>query len=238
MVVDDDDEIRDMLAKYFRQNGFNVVTANSLAQFRDRLALTPVDIILLDLNLGDGSGLEACKELRMKGNKTPIILVTASHEEIDRVVGLEMGADDYVGKPFNARELLARANAVLRRTQADEVTQTEAPPPRYAFNGFTMDFAAMSLVKEGAEVDLTSAEFELLGILVSRPGRVLSRDFIFNELHGRDADSEDRSIDVLISRVRKKVSLAGGSDNMIKTIRNGGYQFTETVSQLDSLEPA
>lgn len=233
MVVDDDDEIREMLAKYFRNNGFSVTTAASLAQFEDRLALTPVDIIVLDLNLGDGNGLDGCKNLRMKGDKTPIILLTASHEEIDRILGLEMGADDYMGKPFSPRELLARVNAVLRRTHIEDGEPQEPVPPSYEFDGFKMDFGAMSLLRGGEPVDLTSTEFELLGILVSRPQRVLSREFIFEELHGREGASSDRSIDVLMSRIRKKMTGAGGSESMVKTVRNGGYQFTEKVNRLD-----
>jgi DNA-binding response OmpR family regulator len=233
MVVDDDDGIREMLAKYFRNNGFSVTTAESLSQFEDKLALAPVDLIILDLVLGDGNGLEGCKNLRMKGDKTPIILLTASHEEIDRILGLEMGADDYMGKPFSPRELLARVNAVLRRTQSGEVEQHEPAPPVFEFDGFRMDCGAMSLTRGGEPVDLTSTEFELLGILVSRPRRVLSREFIFEELHGRVGDSSDRSIDVLMSRIRKKMTGVGGSEHMVKTIRNGGYQFTEKVNRVD-----
>jgi two-component system phosphate regulon response regulator OmpR len=231
LVVDDDLEIRKLLARYMLEQGFRVQLASKCAEVRERIATNQIDLIVLDVMLPDGSGLDFCRDLRTMRSKVPIILLTALKEDVDRIIGLEIGADDYLGKPFNPRELVARIRAVLRRGQDDRSAQSETG--RYLFEGFIADpFARTVTDPEGGEVELTGAEFDLLITFLDRPGRVLSRDQLLDLTHGRDGDVLDRSIDVLISRLRRKLS-DGGAAQIIKTVRNGGYQLAAKVTRLD-----
>jgi len=227
LVVDDDPEIRKLLARYIESQGFRVLLADSCREMCDQLATHQVDLIVLDVMLPDGSGLDACRDLRAQRNNVPIILLTALKEDVDRIIGLEIGADDYLGKPFNPRELIARIRAVLRR-QIDP-----APAPSevktYRFEGYEADPQARRVTgSDGADVELTGAEFDLLKALLDRPGRVLSRDQLLDLTRGREGDSFDRSIDVLVSRLRRK--LGGKDSQLIKTVRNGGYQLAVKVN--------
>lgn len=227
LVVDDDPEIRKLLARYIESQGFRVLLAANCRELHDRLASHQVDLIVLDVMLPDGSGLEVCRDLRAQRSSVPIILLTALKEDVDRIIGLEIGADDYLGKPFNPRELIARVRAVLRR-------RAEALPPAsagklYRFEGFTADPQTRRVTDpRGSDVELTGAEFDLLRTFLERPGRVLSRDQLLDLTRGRDGDVLDRSIDVLVSRLRRKLA-EGGAPRLFKTVRNGGYQLAAKV---------
>jgi two-component system OmpR family response regulator len=184
------------------------------------------DLVVLDVLLPDGSGLDLCRELRSFNPAIRVILLTALKEEVDRIIGLEIGADDYLGKPFNPRELVARIRAVMRRAAKDE-----APPPagRYHFGGFTADPAARAVTTDaGTAVPFTAAEFDLLRIFLDRPGRVLTREQLLDLGRGKRNDVFDRSVDVLVSRIRRKLGEAG-EPQAIKTVRNGGYQLVLRV---------
>jgi two-component system phosphate regulon response regulator OmpR len=233
LVVDDDPEIRKLLARYVESQGFRVLLAATCSELRERIATHKVDLIVLDVMLPDGSGLDMCRSLRGEGSTIPIILLTALKEEVDRIVGLEIGADDYLGKPFNPRELVARIRAVLRR-QAEPQPQT-ASSKRYRFEGFSVDPTLRQVVSpDGAEIDLTGAEFDLLQVFLDRPGRVLSRDQLLDLTRGRDGEVFDRSVDVLMSRLRRKLTGAGAGQ-VFKTVRNGGYQLAVKVELEESL---
>lgn len=231
LVVDDDPEIRRLLARYVQEQGFRVLLASKCVEVRERLATHQIDIIVLDVMLPDGSGLDLCRDLRARQSNIPIILLTALREDVDRIIGLEIGADDYLGKPFNPRELVARIRAVLRRGQDNR--SAPAGAERYLFEGFTADPLTRTVTDpDGGEVELTGAEFDLLLTFLGRPGRVLSRDQLLDLTRGRDGDVLDRSIDVLIGRLRRKLS-DGGATQVFKTVRNGGYQLAAKVVRLD-----
>lgn len=230
LVVDDDIEIRKLIARYMQEQGFRVQLASKCAEVHERIATNQIDLIILDVMLPDGSGLDLCRDLRASRSNIPIILLTALKEDVDRIIGLEIGADDYLGKPFNPRELVARIRAVLRRGQnsALEPRATGA----YHFEGFVADPATRSVTDpNGGDVPLTGAEFDLLVTFLDRPGRVLSRDQLLDLTRG-DGEVLDRSIDVLLSRLRRKLA-DGGAAQIFKTIRNGGYQLAAKVSALD-----
>jgi two-component system OmpR family response regulator len=216
-----------MLARYIEAQGFRVLLASSCGELRERIATNRIDLVVLDVMLPDGSGLDACRDLRAQRNTTPIILLTALKEDIDRIIGLEMGADDYLGKPFNPRELVARIRAVLRRRSE---TGSQVPNSKtYQFEGFIADPQERSVTDaQGNAIELTGAEFNLLQIFLDRPGRVLSRDQLMDLTHGRDGDVLDRSIDVLVSRLRRKLDTSGTA-RLFKTVRNGGYQLVVKV---------
>ena len=226
LIVDDDLEIRQLLARYLSEQGFQITTAESGSRMNQALASRAHDLVVLDVMLQDASGLDLCRTLRSQST-TPIILLTALKEDMDRIVGLEVGADDYVSKPFNPRELLARIRAVLRRSTQPPA---EAAWLAYLFEGFQAEVDTRRVLDpNGVEVPLTAAEFDLLLVFLQRPGRVLSRDSIL-DLTGKDAASFDRSIDVLVSRLRRKLGDTGRF-SLLKTLRNGGYQFTARVDR-------
>lgn len=230
LVVDDDAEIRKLLARYLGEQGFRVSVAGSRREFNERIATEKLDLVILDVLLPDGSGLDLCKHLRSRQPSLPVILVTALREDVDRIIGLELGADDYIGKPFNPRELLARVRAVLRRANGQK---TLPDPGRgvFQFAGMRVDVALRQVTDAaGSEIDLTGAEFDLLRVFLDRPGRVLSRDQLLDLTQGREAGPFDRSIDVLMSRLRKKLGSATDAV-LFKTVRNGGYQLTVTVDR-------
>jgi two-component system phosphate regulon response regulator OmpR len=224
LVVDDDPEIRKLLARYIESQGFRVLLAASCHELRERLATHQIDLVVLDVMLPDGSGLDLCRDLRAQRSSVPIILLTALKEDIDRIIGLEIGADDYLGKPFNPRELVARIKAVLRR-QNDTVVVPGAAKI-YRFEGFMADPQTRRVSAPSSDdIDLTGAEFDLLQTFLDRPGRVLSRDQLLDLTRGREGDILDRSIDVLVSRLRRKL----GDASLFKTVRNGGYQLVVKV---------
>jgi two-component system, OmpR family, response regulator len=217
LLIEDDPEIRTLVADYLGTQGLRTVSGDSGAAL-DRLMTqyrTP-DLIVLDLMLPGEDGLAICRRVRAACS-VPIIMLTARSDEIDRIVGLEMGADDYLGKPFSPRELVARIRAILRRNEAKAV-----PRRRLRLAGLVVDLDARTVAGEAAsDLGLTSAEFELLECFVTRPGRVLSRDQLMDWTRGRRAEALDRTIDVQVSRLRRKIET--GDSEVIKTVRNAGY---------------
>lgn len=228
LVVDDDRDIRDLLARFLVKHGMRVTTAKDAAEAEARLSQARIDLMVLDLMMPGEDGLSLTQRLRAKGIGIPIIMLTAMGEDTDRIVGLEMGADDYLPKPFNPRELLARAKAVLRRAQAPvPATITGA---RIAFAGWILDMATRGLTgPDGVLVALSAGEFDLLKAFVEHPRRVLSRDLLLDLARGRDAIPFDRSIDIQVSRLRRKLGDDSKESQLIKTVRGGGYLFTPEV---------
>ena len=226
LVVDDDGEILDLVARFLKSNAFNVLTARSGTEMVARLAGAAVDLIVLDLMLPGVSGLDLCRDLR-RTSAIPVIMLTAKGDDVDRIIGLEVGADDYLAKPFNPRELLARISAVLRRTQARPAGQAAAPQRLIRFAGWRLDIMKRELTDpHGVIVDLSTGEYDLLVAFLDAPQRVLSRDYLLEAARTRTSDSFDRSIDVQISRLRRKVE---AEREMIKTIRGVGYMFTPDI---------
>jgi two-component system OmpR family response regulator len=229
LVVDDHREIRDLVSRALAKDGFRVSAAADGRAMRKVLADGRIDLILLDLMLPGEDGLSLCRALRTESN-IPIIMLTAKGDEVDRVVGLEMGADDYLAKPFGSRELIARIKAVLRRSR-DKTEKTADRPKRYRFDRWRLDTGARELLREdGVTVPLSTGEFDLLLALVERPQRVLNRDQLLDLARGRSANALDRSIDTQISRLRKKLERDPGAPKIIKTVWGGGYMFTPDVT--------
>ncbi|MEM8972698.1 MAG: response regulator [Pseudomonadota bacterium] len=227
LVVEDDIEIRSLLKDYLQREGFRVDAVESGTAF-DRLMTQygEPDLIVLDLMLPGEDGLSICRRVRAS-SEVPIIILTARGEDIDRIVGLEIGADDYLPKPFNPRELLARIRAILRRAQAPAPSETQS----FHVGSLTVDLSARKVVTgDGQTIELTGAEFDLLACFIERPGRVLSRDQLMDWTRGRRADVFDRTIDVQVSRLRKKISV--DDEEMIKTSRGAGYILTAPVSEV------
>lgn len=231
LVVDDHREIRDALAKYLTKHGYRVSTAESAAAARRALEASRIDLVVLDIMMPREDGLSLCRQLRARGD-LPIIMLTAMAEETDRVVGLEMGADDYVTKPFNPRELLARIKAVLRRTRTLPPQPPQPAARQLRFDRWTLDVARRELVAEdGVGVPLSTGEFLLLGVLLRHPGMVLTRDQLLDLTRGRDAAPFDRSIDNQVSRLRKKIERDPRRPQLIKTHWGGGYSFAAEVKE-------
>jgi two-component system, OmpR family, response regulator len=238
LVVDDDGEIRRLVAKFLRENGFHVILARDGREMTACLATAHIDLIVLDVMLPGTSGLDLCRDLR-RTSSLPVIMLTAKGDDTDRIVGLEIGADDYLAKPFNPRELLARINAVLRRTvilgSADGRpigTSTRAPRV-YAFNGWRIDLMRRELINPtGIVIDLSGAEYDLLVTFAEAPQRVLSRDHLLDAARNRAASGFDRSIDVLVSRLRRKIDNDDSDEatSLIKTVRGQGYMFNAPVT--------
>lgn len=234
LIVEDDREIRSLLADFLAREGYAPEVAESGPAMDAVLARVQPALVLLDIMLPGEDGLSICRRLRARGD-VPILMLTAKGDDVDRIVGLEVGADDYLAKPFNPRELLARIRAVLRRAAPPAAVQAvvRAGEPRRTaqFAGLLADLDARTLqTAEGTEVDLTSAEFDLLACFLERPRRVLSRDQLLDWTRGRTADPFDRTIDVSVSRLRRKLAaVAPDAANLIKTVRNGGYLFSSPV---------
>lgn len=230
LVVDDDMEIRRLLGRYLADQGFRASLAGDGREFYAKLGVEKFDLAIIDVLLPDASGLELCRYVRQRFPQLPVILVTALREEVDRIIGLELGADDYIGKPFNPRELVARMRAVLRRSGAQPTAEAN-PAATYRFAGFVAEPASRTVsAPDGAGVDLTGAEFDLLRVFLDRPGRVLSRDQLLDLTQGRETSPFGRSIDVLMSRIRRKLGEATDA-TLFKTVRNGGYQLTVPVER-------
>jgi two-component system OmpR family response regulator len=229
LIVDDDPDIAALVVRYFSAQGFRVSPASDGTAMREMLARdASVDLVLLDLGLPGEDGFDLTRYLRQQW-RGPVIIVTGRGESVDRVVGLELGADDYVTKPFDLRELLARVRTVLRRTTERGASPTQSDST-LVFSGFRLDARAYSLTdRHGVPVDLTSGEFALLKILVEHPNRVLSRDDLMTHLHGRDAGPFDRAIDVQISRLRRKIEVDPARPEIIKSVRGAGYLFAAQV---------
>jgi two-component system OmpR family response regulator len=235
LIVDDDREIRELVGNYLKKNGLRTTVVADGRQMRSFLESTPVDLIVLDIMMPGDDGLVLCRELRTGKHKTtPVLMLTARSDETDRIIGLEMGADDYLVKPFAARELLARINAVLRSTRMlpPNLVVTEAGR-LLAFGKWQLDTTARHLLDaQGTVVTLSGAEYRLLRTFLDHPQRVLSRDQLLNLTQGRDADLFDRSIDLLVSRLRQRLADDARDPAYIKTVRNEGYVFTYAVEIL------
>jgi two-component system OmpR family response regulator len=231
LVVDDDSQLRQLVGKFLRSNGFRVTSVGSAPEMQHILASIPVDLIILDLMLPGTSGLELCRSLRSTSS-VPVIMLTAKSEETDRIVGLEVGADDYVTKPFSPRELLARIKAVLRRTSSEPRASSRTIFHRgYAFKGWLLDTLKRELTNpDGIVVDLSTGEYNMLLALVEQPQKVLSREQLLDAARNRVATGFDRSIDVQISRLRRKITTGDDDHAMIKTVRGVGYMFVPTVT--------
>jgi two-component system OmpR family response regulator len=231
LIVDDHREIRDLVSRALTKEGFRVSTAADGRAMRKVLADSRIDLILLDLMLPGEDGLSLCRTIRVESN-VPIIMLTAKGEEVDRVIGLEMGADDYLPKPFGSRELIARIKAVLRRSNEKLTAASPGPgPKRYHFERWGLDTGTRELIREdGVTVPLSTGEYDLLIALVERPQRVLNRDQLLDLARGRSAAGLDRSIDTQVSRLRKKLERDPSDPKIIKTVWGGGYMFTPPVS--------
>jgi len=231
LVVDDDNEIRKLVADYLQLNGYRVSAARDGAEMRQVLENDPPDLVVLDLMLPGEDGLSLCRDLRAKSN-LPVIMLTARSDEIDRIIGIEMGADDYLGKPFNPRELLARIKSVLRRARVAPVTASDARRLRFA--GWTVDCIARHLIDaQGLIVPLSGAQYRLLMVFLNHPDRVLDRDKLVDLTLGREATPFDRSIDVQISRLRQLLRDNGREPAIIKTVRNEGYVLAAAVERVE-----
>jgi two-component system OmpR family response regulator len=232
LIVDDHGEIRQLVSRALANEGFRVSVAPDGRAMRQVLANSRIDLILLDLMLPGEDGLSLCRDLRAQSN-VPIIMLTAKGDEVDRVIGLEMGADDYLPKPFGSRELIARIRAVLRRSRENAAAPDPARQPKhYRFDRWRLDTGRRELVREdGTVVPLSTGEFDLLLVLVQRPQRVLSRDQLLDLARGRAASPLDRSIDTQVSRLRRKLEQDPTNPVIIKTVWGGGYTFAPAVSQ-------
>ena len=229
LVVDDHRDIRDGLAKFMGEHGFRVSTAPDGEGMRTVLKKNRIDLVVLDLMLPGEDGLTLCRELRGKSN-IPVVMLTAIGEETDRIVGLEMGADDYLPKPFNPRELLARVKAVLRRARSLPETVRLPDETVIRFDTWTFNLARRELeAPDGTAVPMSTGEFNLLRVFVRHPGHVLSRDQLLDLTQGREAAPLDRSIDTQISRLRRKIEADPRDPKIIKTVWGGGYVFTPKV---------
>jgi DNA-binding response OmpR family regulator len=222
LLIDDDLRLTDMVSGYLRHNGFEVETAGSLAAGREQLSRGVFDALLLDLMLPDGDGLDFTRELRSQARtrRLPLLMLTARGEPLDRIVGLEIGADDYLPKPFEPRELLARVKALLRRAAPDN-----GDDGLLLYGRLEIDLGARQARLDGKPCDLTSHQFELLTVLAQSPGRVLSRDQIMDSLKGHPLEAFDRSIDVHISRIRALIEDDPKAPKRVLTVRGAGYVF-------------
>jgi two-component system OmpR family response regulator len=228
-IVDDDAEIRDLLRDYLQKNGYRVTAVADGKAMRSALERARPDLIVLDLMLPGEDGLALCRELRSHSD-VPIVMLTARGEEVDRIVGLEMGADDYVPKPFSPRELLARIKGILRRSRALPENLKPDSARAFRFAGWRLEVAARHLVSpEGVVVPLSGAEFKLLRIFLGHPNRVLSRDQLVDLTQSREAEAYDRSIDLQVSRLRRRLGEDAREPSIIKTVRSEGYVLAANV---------
>jgi len=229
LVVDDHPDIREPLAKYLNSHGFRATAVDSAATARRILKDSAIDLVILDIMMPGEDGLSLCRHLR-ESTRLPVILLTAMTEETDRIVGLEMGADDYVSKPFNPRELLARIKAVLRRTNSLPPEPEPLNQDRIEFSPWILDIKRRELIGEdGVSSPLSTAEFNLLRAFLNHPGRVLNRDQLLDLTQARSADVFDRTIDNQVSRLRKKIEVDPKNPEIIQTVWGGGYMFAAEV---------
>jgi two-component system OmpR family response regulator len=229
LVVDDQQEICDLVREYLTDEGFRVSTAKDGTGLREEMARSQIDLVILDLMLPGEDGLQLARELRNQSD-VGIVMLTGRAETVDRIIGLEMGADDYLPKPFHLRELLARVRSVLRRGGNRGAEASVGHRVRVRFTGWTFDLASRALTSpRGEEVRLTTGEFELLAAFVDHAGQVLSRDRLLDLARHREAGPFDRTIDVQVGRLRRKLEEDPRTPSLIKTVRGGGYIFTPPV---------
>jgi len=232
LIVDDDAELRALLGEYLGRSGFRVSTAMDGIEMRRALDTSNPDIVVLDIMLPGADGLVLCRDLRARSN-LPVIMLTARVDELDRIIGLEMGADDYLAKPFNPRELLARLKSILRRTRALSPARVDGRRVRFA--GWIVDLVARQLLApEGVLIPLSGAEFRLLSVFIEHPNRVLNRNQLMDLALGREATAFDRSIDVQVSRLRTRLRDDAREPSIIKTVRNEGYVLAAAVERVEA----
>ena len=236
-IVDDDPRVRNVLQRYLVGEGFEITTFDSAEDFRRDVKLSDIDLVLIDLGLPGENGLGLIREIRNTDN-VPIIIITGKDDPVERVVGLEIGADDYITKPFELREVLARIRAVLRRTSPDtdrshgQAASSSSSSRHYRFDDMNLDMLRRELRgRDGVVIPLTSGELDLLVVLVENPNRVLSREQLLDKAHGREWSAFDRSADTQIARLRKKIEIDPTSPSLIKTVRGLGYIFTGQVER-------
>lgn len=229
LIVDDDEEIQSLLEQYLRREGFDAQAVRDGVQMREALAAKPVSLVVLDLMLPGEDGLSLCRDLRSR-SQVPVLMLTARGEPVDRIIGLEMGADDYLAKPFDPRELLARIRSILRRVRSLPVELQENVPDTFSFAGWQLDTRSRNLqAPDGVVVALSGAEYRLLLIFLQNPNVVLNRDQLMNFTYGRDADPLDRTIDMQVSRLRERLRDQAREPEIIKTVRGKGYVLATRV---------
>lgn len=232
LLVDDERAIREPLAAFLSRNGFRVTQTADAGAARARLAAYAVDLVVLDIMMPGEDGLSLCRHIRVNGD-LPVVLLTARSDETDRIVGLEMGADDYVIKPFNPRELVARIRGILRRAGGGPRHQRAPETASYRFGNWVLKAGERALVdSEGVSVALSTGEFKLLLALVTRPRQVLSRDHLLDITQGREAGAFDRAVDNQVSRLRRKIEADPRNPELIRTVRGGGYSLAADVERL------
>lgn len=231
-VVEDDPEIRSLVGSLLSREGFDVALCSGADDLDREIDRRRVDLVVLDLMLAGEDGLSICRRLRAAPLSTPVLMVTAKGDDLDRIIGLELGADDYLPKPFNPRELVARVRAILRRTRDVHRAPFQSPQEIYSFANWTLNAASRLLLNPmGEPVDLTGGEFDLLMVFLMHPQRVLNRDQLLDWTRGRSAGPFDRTIDVQLSRLRRKLGDDGKAHSVIKTVRGGGYLFSAPVER-------
>ena len=232
LVVEDDTGTRALIDRFLRENGFRVIPARNGQEMWDAIDHASIDLVLLDILLPGPSGLDLCRVLRAR-SKVPVIILSARGSETDRVLGLELGADDYIGKPFSRPELLARIRAVLRRAAETPYQMRIGGSRKIGFDGWILDTARRELTAaDGAVIDLSAAEYDLLLAFIEHPQRVLTRDQLLEMSRHRIGEVFDRSVDVLVGRLRRKVEREDDSRPLIKTLRGAGYMFTASPCRL------
>ena len=232
LLVDDERSIREPLAAYLSKQGFRVTQAGDAESARTRLTAYAIDLVILDIMMPGEDGLSLCRHIAATSD-VPVILLTARAEETDRIIGLEMGADDYVVKPFSPRELATRVKVILRRATAGGARQHAPEANSYAFAGWVLKSGERALVdREGVSVPLSTGEYNLLLALVTRPRQVLTRDQLLDLTQGREAAAFDRAIDNQVSRLRKKIEVDARNPDIIKTVWGGGYTLASEVTRL------
>jgi len=224
-MVDDDLRMRELLQRYLTEQGFTIKTVSDSAEMDAVLALEHMDLLVLDLMLPGEDGLAICRRLRSAGNTMPIIMLTARGDEVDRIIGLEMGADDYLPKPFNPRELLARINAIMRRQSRTPPSAPALSSETIAFGEFVFDPSTRSLSRDGVAITITSGEYALLKVFIDHPRQPLSRDRLMQLARGRELDVFDRSIDVQVSRLRRLIEADPSHPRYLQTMWGFGYVF-------------
>lgn len=230
LVVEDDPPLRTLLMRILREHGFHALSAGSGAEMADLMAANPVDIVLLDVMLPGANGFDLCRTIR-RASDVPIIMLSARADEADRLVGLELGADDYIAKPFSTKELIARIRAILRRASGG-VQEPQIRRSRLTFDGWSIDPGRREVISpDGVTVDLSGAEFDLLLAFVASPQRVIGRERLLEMSRARTTDASDRSIDVLVSRLRRKLSTETQGEPLVRTVRGIGYIFTAAVQR-------
>jgi DNA-binding response OmpR family regulator len=230
LVVDDDPRIRQMLTRYFEGEGYRVTTASDGVEMNAAMRQDGFDAVLLDLTLPGGrDGLDLAREIRI-GSDVPIMMLTGRDDVVDRIIGIEIGADDYIAKPFHLREVHARLKSILRRRQPTEVRPVQPADQVIAFEGWSLNVSRRQLLDpEGHEVELTTGEFDMLAAFLNHAGRVLSRDFLMDFTRGRQLDAFDRTIDAQIVRLRRKIEADAKNPRFIKAVRGVGYIFTGRI---------